>query len=59
MYNRWEQDIALMKSLGIKNYRCAGTGGGEAEGVQKWAEFVATAAAVFTLWLQKGHSGKY
>jgi hypothetical protein len=22
MYNRWEQDIALMKSLGIKNYRC-------------------------------------
>ncbi len=21
MYNRWEQDIALMKSLGIKNYR--------------------------------------
>jgi hypothetical protein len=23
MYNRWEQDIALMKSLGVKNYRCA------------------------------------
>lgn len=21
MYNRWEQDIALMKSLGVKNYR--------------------------------------
>ena len=24
MYNRWQEDIALMKSLGIKNYRCVG-----------------------------------
>lgn len=23
MYHRWEEDIALMKSLGIKNYRSA------------------------------------
>jgi beta-glucosidase/6-phospho-beta-glucosidase/beta-galactosidase len=26
VYNRWPQDIELMKGLGIKNYRCGHLG---------------------------------